>query len=729
MAGVNQHNIPQALLRGFRVPGGSKSASKTWQFTRTEPARLALIKDEVAVEPNFYSEVSLDGMQTLDDQITDYENRFARHLQSLKQASPGGGVDADIAAEVVAHLTIRNAHLRRTFTGGMQSFFSRAIDLFCDEENLRPLLGVDLNHPSDKIKALVDEELDKNQGIASLGLPRAVLYKVAHATLQERFNTFFAENVPLLMTSFTMLAAEAPERVREGHNKALSAGPAPDGRTKLLSTLSWSVQQAPGTGLVLPDCVALGIDDEGCKPLIMADLATVAVVLMPLTDSKMLVGVRNASVMPRLTDFNRAAAVCSHEFFIAARNGQDLEELATTIGASSDTVIRESLESTFKEYFHREPAVSQTDDEEVAESRPESPPRFPKFKVQFKGCADQEAAERIGATISAVVGELGQVMPLGRLDGLTFAADYEAALRDLDRGFDAAPLEPTKAEYGVGVAMAPMVVRDGVTKVHVVMRGDLGHCLIDTNDETLRLGLYTLVQQLAHAADVQLMDEALPGGVLAPLPAGYEAFLYPYVSSAWTAYFTSRASAAFNESMGEAYSEILVAVLKRARAEIPAARLEYRFDGDLDKLLHTVFPLIAEILRFSGKVLGHYSGIGRSAAENEALNGALEEAGLRNWFVLFDADLSALWSSMGKWKSIQEFLALGRHTERLMWHYGMFPWMTEAGRVHINIPLASDASKLVGLRPVLRKFGVALVQWFRRLGRLFAPRLSAPPQK
>ncbi len=402
MAGINQHNIPQTLLRGFRVPGGSKNASKTWRFTKAEPARLVLIKDEVAVEPNFYSELSLDGVQTLDDQITNYENRFGRYLQSLKQVAIGDEVDANIAAEVVAHLTIRNAHLRRTFTGGMQTFFSRAIDLFCDEENLRPLLGVDLNYPSDRIRALVDEELDKNQYLASLELPRSVLYKVAHTTLQERFNTFFAENVPLLMTSFTMLAAEAPERVREGHNKALSAGPAPDGRTKLLSILSWSVQQAPDSGLVLPDCVALGINNEDFKPLIMADLATVTAVLMPLTDSKMLIGVREAAV-PELNDFNRAAAVCSHEFFIAARSGEDLEELAATIGTSSDTVIRESLESTFKEYFHREPTAGQTVDEEITESKSENLSQGPQFKIEFKGCADQETAERIGATISAVV--------------------------------------------------------------------------------------------------------------------------------------------------------------------------------------------------------------------------------------------------------------------------------------------------------------------------------------
>ena len=47
MAGRNQHNIPQALSRGFRVPGGSKSESKTWLYEKGVEPHCELIKDEV----------------------------------------------------------------------------------------------------------------------------------------------------------------------------------------------------------------------------------------------------------------------------------------------------------------------------------------------------------------------------------------------------------------------------------------------------------------------------------------------------------------------------------------------------------------------------------------------------------------------------------------------------------------------------------------------------------
>lgn len=121
MAGALQHHIPQFLTRGFRVPGGSKKQSQVWLYAKDEEPRLALIKDEVAVEPHFYSEQSSDGSRTLDDEITDYENKAARSIQGLRNLTPDTPCDPQISAELVAHLTIRNDHLRRTFTLGVQA--------------------------------------------------------------------------------------------------------------------------------------------------------------------------------------------------------------------------------------------------------------------------------------------------------------------------------------------------------------------------------------------------------------------------------------------------------------------------------------------------------------------------------------------------------------------------------------------------------------------------------
>ena len=126
--------------------------------------------------------------------------------------------------------------------------------------------------------------------------------------LKERFRAFFAENAPFVTQLFGTFTAQAPATVREGHNKVLSTTLAPDARIDTLKIFHWRVLAAPPSELVLPDCVALAEDHQpGLKPLIMADLAHMTTVLMPLSSQKMLVGTRDASAAPNLDGFNEAA--------------------------------------------------------------------------------------------------------------------------------------------------------------------------------------------------------------------------------------------------------------------------------------------------------------------------------------------------------------------------------------------------------------------------------------
>jgi hypothetical protein len=724
VAGHNQHNIPQALLRGFRIPGGSKKESKTWLYGKGIAPHLELIKDEVAVERHFYSEPSLDGSRTLDDEITNYETAFGRRLNELKSAPINQTVDVGGAAEIVAHLTIRNAHLRRTFTGGVKTLLDRAVEVFCNEATLRPILGFDRETPTERFKTLIDEHLKENPALATTGLPAHVLYQIAHMTLKERFRTFFAEQAPFLTALLGTMTAQAPVLIRDGHNKALSSGLTPDARIDLLKKLDWRILPSPRDGFVLPDCVALAANDQsGFKPLIMADLEDVTAVLMPLSSERMLAGFRQSTAAPALEAFNEAAITASHSFFIAARLDERLTVLVDRIGESSGRLIDDTIGSTFNEFLaERTPAltagtaVPNSDDlisgsETTDAEREQAPPPPPRYSVHFLGCADEATAERIAATLYTVTESLVQMMPLDRLDGITFASDYPAALRDLDRRFASTvpPLQPTTEEYGVGVAMAPTVMRDGVCKTHIVMRGEFGHSLINEDESIWRIALHVVVGQLAHAACTQILDESLPGVLLKPIDDRYDGFLYNCIHSAWTGYFTSRASAAFYPEGGLPQQELLLSVLKRAQDDIPAARLAYRFHGNIDKLLEIVMPRIADILRFSGSVLGHYGGLEKSFFDEPALTATLEAMGLRDWLILFDSELSGLWDRRGKWGSFNEFLMLNRHVERLFWLYGMFPWRTDDGRIHVTIPLASDAGRLVGSTPRIKRIAALVL--------------------
>ncbi|WP_291709361.1 hypothetical protein [Bradyrhizobium sp.] len=212
---------------------------------------------------------------------------------------------------------------------------------------------------------------------------------------------------------FDTLVAQAPTFIRDGHNKILSTDLAPDGRTEPLRKLVWKVLPCPQDGFVLPDCVALAVDDQSeLRPLMMVDLKEITAVLMPLSTERMLVGCREeATPVPTLDEFNEAAARASHSFFIAARFDERLKALANRVGESSHRMIEEMVGSTFSEFLaERSPAlpaptaVPNSDDLLSGGDAPDGgheqePPQAPRYSVHFLACADEPTANAIAAVL------------------------------------------------------------------------------------------------------------------------------------------------------------------------------------------------------------------------------------------------------------------------------------------------------------------------------------------
>ena len=69
---------------------------------------------------------------------------------------------------------------------------------------------------------------------------------------------------------------------------------------------------------------------------------------------------------------------------------------------------------------------------------------------------------------------------------------------------------------------------------------------------------------------------------------------------------------------------------------------------------------------------------------------------------------------------------LNRHVERLFWLYGMFPWKTDDGRIHVTIPLASDAGRLVGFTPRIKRIAALALTALKTLSACVAGYFSPP---
>jgi hypothetical protein len=64
------------------------------------------------------------------------------------------------------------------------------------------------------------------------------------------------------------------------------------------------------------------------------------------------------------------------------------------------------------------------------------------------------------------------------------------------------------------------------------------------------------------------------------------------------------------------------------------------------------------------------------------------------WYYDYGRDLAYLWDRRGEWKSYDEFLALNRHAERLLWPFAIVPWTNPEGQYRVEVPLHVDANAL-----------------------------------
>lgn len=691
------------LQRGFRIPGGSKKKKKSavWVYEAGQAPRIELVKD-IGAEDYFYSKPSQDGSTTLDEKIRSYENSLSSLLSNLKSCQIGVPVDPVRSSEVVTHLTIRNAHFRRTFAHGFERFFMDLTTLLKDQAALRPIMGVDSKAPSPQLVEAVNKELDENPAFPSLGVPRRVFHQMGQMILKEQFNRFFSEQVPAMIFAFDEVAQVAPDLMKETHNKLLSESVAPERHVEKLAAMEWCVFESNADEFILPDCVALGADDKpGWKPFLLTDLASIKFVLLPVSSTRMLVGRRAGEPPPDLSVFNQAAAASSSAHFIASKQSEEFERYQATIGALSRKFVEGAVSRVFEEFNETRQGLEVRDSEGEDHGQPQSnsPSGPPNYNVNFLGFQSEDAAKRVAATLYSITAELSRLIPLERLDGFTFANDYPAALKGLDRGCDAGrTIEPSDLPYATSVAMPVTVIRGGIKKAHIVMRDFLAYDLMCDEEDKWRRSLHIVVDQVWYAACLHLTQESSEK-LLAANVGSCALFLYSHVEEAWSGYFSARISAAFYPEAESGYRDLLISALDAASADIPNARYDYRFHGNLDGLLELVSPRIRDILRFCGRVLGHNDGLGKGLLEDRELAQKLEEIGLLNWWILFDAELSELFSRQGRWANFEDFLHLNRHAERLLWHFGFIPWETDNGEVRVEVPIGTDAHRLCGTEP------------------------------
>jgi hypothetical protein len=322
-------------------------------------------------------------------------------------------------------------------------------------------------------------------------------------------------------------------------------------------------------------------------------------------------------------------------------------------------------------------------------STPEPPPPQTvsrQINASLIGFAETEETGKFSRTLAETIELISGVINLERLDGITIAFDYDAAMASLDRGFTSTqPLKKTSSDLLLGVAMSPTVLRNGIVKAHMIFHAPFITPLVGEDEQLQRQACYLLAHESGHVEGIKHLDTAFPGRILCPIKTNNH-FLFQIAEGLWSEYCACRISAVFGEDQTVSYENSLVSVLKIASERANAAIWEYRFHGDLEKVVQEAGNYICHPLKIGAYFLGHLDGLKLDLNAVPAAQTAMRETQYELCMKDLHDALRGLWSRLGCWSDVAEFDVLGRIAHQAMAERGMIFRNLADGTLYLEIP-------------------------------------------
>ncbi|MDG4608774.1 MAG: hypothetical protein P9C48_06545 [Defluviicoccus sp.] len=328
-------------------------------------------------------------------------------------------------------------------------------------------------------------------------------------------------------------------------------------------------------------------------------------------------------------------------------------------------------------------------EEKIEPPPPTAPENIP---VSALGFEDTETATHFSYVLADVVRAVSRYIDLSRLDGITIAYDYDAALAALDRGYEGIrPLTRTNDDTAVGVAMAPAVLRSSVVKGHLIFYAPAVLPIEDKSHEHFNQALYLIAHECAHIEDLKRRDDRFSGTILQQQVHDYEEALFAsIVAVLWEEYAACRTSAIFGDGQGSAYEECLIGALSAARDEAYAAIRAYRLHGDIRRVLEEAGRPLCEPLRFAAYLLGHLDGRQEDWGVVPQARDRLAECEYASYVDRLATALRELWATRDSWESLDVFTPLKEIAHEVLAEGGMTITHLPDGQARVDIPFTPE---------------------------------------
>ncbi len=332
MSGVNQHYLPQFLMRGFATKGGTEKSPvyKAVEHHKSRGVMPARNIKNIGAQRNFYGK---EGPGSIDDAIDRLESTLAPLIRQLNLGEPLTEEGIPQIASLAAHLVIRAKHMRSLLEngfremGGLMRSYAKDGRLF--ERGAQRIDDAELEQ-------MIAAEAGKRR-VTLTSVQTRVFKNLARAEIQRKKSdpVFKKELSEIIEGVADKFEQEAGERSEQAHLKVLGKGLDPAPRAAIFQQLKWSVIHFPDEMLILPDVsiVAFSADGEGMSAVMHKDEPS-ALVALPISTHRALIGSSIEGWQPTANDINRVGAEFAHEFFIAERANDATRALAATIGSA-----------------------------------------------------------------------------------------------------------------------------------------------------------------------------------------------------------------------------------------------------------------------------------------------------------------------------------------------------------------------------------------------------------
>lgn len=644
MAGRNQHHIPQSVLKGFaRDP--NEEPKRVWHYLRGAPI-AAKTTAEVAAQRDFYSKPGAAGEVTLDDKITDYErDQFMPLLTRLRAASVGDPVKNEDAAEYLGHLIPRGDYMRRVFGETLTRFLGDAKSFIADPQKVHEHLGFDDLEPGGQVLESLQKAFQEN-GISPLlaqaKIPERPVERLAFAVFREYAAPAMAAASARIAEHFAEMAFDVKTRVKQAHTDALEKI-GPDHRMPRLEGYTFTIE-ATEAELVLPDCVAVAIDQDGAiSPFTMLKREQTVVIIAPLSPHRALVGRTDpAAALRDDTDLAGKIAACSHMFFVAATD--NFREVYSKLGEISEAEVTRVVEGVFT----RPRKLLPEEVKQEAQTRP--------FTLRTpSGFKDEETAE-LGQFIADMAGDIHAKTPLDCLEGVTVVEHGD--LDDIGR-------------YFVEFAAMDIDVQEGRLRLWPYLPRAVGEALVrESAEEDFRLALLTLVFQLTRVAAACRLNSLSPDYLKQRSTDSSVALHHQGVVGALPIYLAAASQRSLDDEprLDALLEDAAINALATADERIEAARSVYVSTMDGDGFTLVAAQCVGLITHASAAIAGRTEA---ALDKFPKFAEALRSRGLDAWFRRYALDLAAFW---GEPRSVAEPRSWGLHSERLMVRWGIVTW-------------------------------------------------------